>query len=519
MTASRSGAPNPTLVWFRRDLRLGDNPALLAALDTCARCGGRLLPVYVWEPRERRRWAPGAAARWWLWHSLMGLDADLRRRGSRLALAQGDPASALPALARAAQAGVVVWTAGADPDETADDGAVTAALAAAGVESIVVPSVALLHDPAGVRTSEGRPYTVFTPFWRACVSRGVPDEPLPAPDVLPPPPEEDGRAPAGLLPAPDGRPLAASAAQSSPPVCTSLDALTDEAVRPWAAGFGEVWQPGETGAQLRLATFVGRLLTGYAETRDRPDLDGTSRLSPHLHWGELTARQVWHAVAGELAEAGLQLEAALGPVDPNLGRPGDLGRSAGAFVRQLGWREFAHYLLRHFPQLATEPLDRRFTLFPWRHDQAMFKAWQRGGTGYPLVDAGMRQLWTSGWMHNRARLVTASFLVKDLLLPWQNGEDWFWDTLVDADLADNALGWQWVAGCGPDAAPFFRVFNPETQRRRFDPEAAYVRRWASQSAATDDAGGVSPHSPRIVDHAEARVRALAAYDAIRTATA
>jgi deoxyribodipyrimidine photo-lyase len=491
-----------TLFWFRRDLRLGDNPALTQAVARSGEDGGSLLPVFAWEPRGRRRWAPGGAARWWLVNSLSALDGELRRMGSRLALGQGDAAAALPELARAAGAGTVVWAAGLEPDELADDDAVAATLAEAGVKAVCVPSADLLFDPAGVRTREGRPYTVFTPYWRTCLSGPAPAAPLAAPAALPPAPGE----PAGL----------------------ALEDLVTEVRRAWSAGFAAAWQPGEAGAQVRLSRTLQGPLAAYAVDRDRPDLQSTSRLSPHLHWGELSARQIWQAVSGHLAEAGLDLEAAVGPPAQDGEQTPGLRRSAGAFLRQLGWREFAHHLLRHFPQTPEQPLHERFAAFPWRDDPAALEAWQRGLTGYPFVDAGMRELWTTGWMHNRVRLIAASFLVKHLLLPWQRGEEWFWDTLVDADLANNALGWQWVAGCGADAAPYFRIFNPMTQGRRYDPDGAYVRRWipelAGLPAACVHAPWLAPahvlaaarvtlgetYPAPIVEHGEVRFRALAA---------
>ncbi|MCX6373681.1 MAG: deoxyribodipyrimidine photo-lyase [Actinobacteria bacterium] len=499
--------PTTTLFWFRRDLRLGDNPALTAAVDRCRESGGDLLPVFVWEPRGRRRWTPGDAARWWLPRSLAALDDELRRRGSRLTLGQGDPKVALPELARAAGGATVVWAAGLEPEELADDDDVAAELAQGGVQAIVVPSTNLLVDPAAIRTREGRPYTVFTPYWRAYLSGPPPAEAQAAPETLPAAPP----APAGL----------------------ALDEFQAEAQRAWAAGFAEVWQPGETGAHLRLARLLTGPLAAYAEERDRPDRQSTSRLSPHLHCGELSARQVWQAVAGELAEAGLDLEAATAPPAWGGEQAPGLRRSAGAFLRQLGWREFGHHLLRHFPQTPEQPLHERFAAFPWRDDPAALEAWRRGQTGYPFVDAGMRELWSTGWMHNRVRLITASFLVKHLLLPWQSGEDWFWDTLVDADLADNALGWQWVAGSGADAAPYFRIFNPVTQGRRYDPDGVYVRRWVPELAGLPAAHIHAPwlapadvlaaagitlgegYPAPIVDHGEARSRALAAYDVVR----
>ena len=475
----------PAIYWFRRDLRLADNPALLAAVAAADAEHAQLLPAYVWEPRRRRRWAPGAAARWWLWHSLSALDGELRERGSWLTVLDGDPTGRVLKLAATTGARAVYWAAGLEPHEAADDEAVAAALRAAGVRAAVVPQTNLLFDPAAVRSQAGRPYTIFTPFWRACLTRRLPEPPLPAPDELPSAPAKspgDGAA-------------------------TALQRLRDQAIRPWSTGFAEVWTPGEAGAQARLTDFVSGGLFKYAEERDHPAVDGTSRLSPHLHWGELSGRQVWHAVAGALAEAGLELEAAVMPPDRDAAQAPGPAASAGAFLRQLGWREFGHHLLAAFPELPERPLSRRFESFPWHHDPAALDAWRQGRTGAGFVDAGMRELWSTGWMHNRARLVTGSFLVKDLLLPWMLGEDWFWDTLVDADLADNALGWQWVAGCGADAAPYFRILNPETQARRFDADGAYRRRWA----------GVAPEAPAqpIVEHRAARARALAAYDIMR----
>ena len=510
------------LLWLRRDLRLADNAALDEAAARAAGPEGRLLPVFVWEPRERRRWAPGAAARWWLAQSLAALEADLGRRGSRLAVYRGDPADLLPRVAAAAGAGAAVWAAGLEPEERADDGEVARRLAAGGVEPLVVPAGNLLADPAGPLTRQGRPYTVFTPYWRACLAQldaaggaaaGEPSSPVrgPAEPRLPLAPG----TPAG--PAPAGVP-----------------ALLEETARSWAAGFGGVWRPGEAGAHAALGAFLDGGLAAYAGDRDLVAEPGTSRLSPHLHWGELTARQVWDAVAGRLVETGLTVEAAVAPAGRDDAHPPGLARSAAAFLRQLGWREFGHHLLYHFPTTPERPLREPFELFPWRDDPAALDAWRRGLTGYPLVDAGMRELWSTGWMHNRARLVTASFLVKHLLLPWRSGEEWFWDTLVDADLADNALGWQWVAGSGADASPYFRVFNPVTQGRRYDPHGAYVRRWVPELAGLDveeihaprppqcdDAGAVrgvgAPYPRPIVDHGEARARALAAYDAMRQA--
>ncbi len=496
-----------TLLWLRRDLRLGDNPALLGAARRAGRERGALLPVFVWEPQGRRAWAPGGAARWWLWHSLRSLDAGLRTLGSRLLVERGDPVGVVAALARTTRAATVVWAEGLEPDELADDAALEATLRSSGVDAVVTGQANLLSGPLALRKRDGGPYRVFTPFWRARLAAGAPDEPVPAPATLPPAPAEPSGVPLGELRA--------------------------EAVRPWSAGFGEFWCPGELGAQVRLEEFLRGPLAEYASDRDRPDLDGSSRLSPHLHWGEVTARQLWYAVAGALHESGSDVEAAVGPPRWDEEQAPGLRRSAGAFLRQLGWREFGHHLLTAFPHTVAAPLRERFIAFPWRDDPQALEAWRCGYTGYPIIDAAMRQLWATGWMHNRTRMLAGSFLVKDLLLPWQEGAAWFWETLVDADLANNTLGWQWVGGCGADAAPYFRVFNPVTQGLRFDPDAVYVRRWAPELAglpaeqaqapwrATPEAraaAGVTlgeTYPAPIVDHGEARLRALAAYDAVR----
>ncbi|HVG87359.1 MAG TPA: deoxyribodipyrimidine photo-lyase, partial [Gaiellales bacterium] len=333
----------------------------------------------------------------------------------------------------------------------ARDTAVKRALRDDGIEA-GSHNAGLLFEPWEIATNEGSPYRVFTPFWRACLA---------APE--PPAPE---RAPALTLPDawPDGLKIAE----------LGLEPEVD-----WAGGLQAEWQPGEHGAGRRLDAFLGGPVGRYGDGRDRPDREGTSRLSPHLHLGEIGPRQVWHELRGR-------------------------GINADRFLAELGWREFAHHLLYHFPETPLRPLRQEFERLPWREDPAGLAAWQRGRTGYPLVDAGMRQLWETGWMHNRVRMVAASFLAKDLLIPWQDGARWFWDTLVDADLANNTLGWQWTAGCGADAAPFFRIFNPARQAERFDPEGRYVARFAPDSAGLD----------RVVDHGEARGRALAALQTV-----
>ncbi len=420
------------LLWLRNDLRLTDHPALAAALAK----GCRLLPVYVLDDAAPGPWACGGASRWWLHHSLVSLGGALDGLGSRLVLRRGSAATLLPGLAAEIGAAAVFCTRAHEPWAARQETAVAAACADAGVAFHRFPG-ATLHEPETPKTGAGKPFRVFTPFARACRALGEPRMPLPRPPVLPALPawpESDALADWGLAPAaPD-----------------------------WAAGFADVWQPGEDGAEARLARFLETALSGYATLRDRPDLAGTSRLSPHLHFGEISPRRCWHAAAARLAATP---EAASG---------------AEAFLRELLWREFSRHLLHHAPDLPEAPFRPEFAAFPWRDDPRGLQAWQRGLTGVPMVDAGMRELWSTGWMHNRVRMITASFLVKNLMIHWRHGEAWFRDTLVDADLASNAANWQWVAGCGADAAPYFRIFNHVLQGRKFDPQADYVRRFVPE---------------------------------------
>jgi deoxyribodipyrimidine photo-lyase len=433
-----------SIVWFRNDLRLSDNPALAEAAGR-----GPVLPVFIWAPDEEGDWPPGAASRWWLHHSLAALDRALRRHRSRLIVRRGPTAAALHELAEETGADAVLWNRRYEPVITARDAALKQALQ--GARSL--PGN-LLHEPWTVQTRTGGPYQVFTPFWRAVEAMGDPGTPLPEPSLVP-----SERWPASL----------------------SVEELGLLPEIPWDEGLAATWTPGERGALERLGTFSERARR-YGDERDIPAAEATSRLSPHLHHGEVSARQVWHTVR----------DAA--------------GRAAEPFLRQLAWRDFAHHLLYHFPHTTEAPLRPAFAEMPWRHDAEGLQDWQRGRTGYPLVDAGMRQLWETGWMHNRVRLVAASFLTKHLLIDWREGARWFWDTLVDADLANNSLGWQWVAGSGADAAPYHRIFNPTAQADRFDGDGRYRDRWL-------DGDTRQP----IVEHAAARERALAAYDAVARA--
>jgi len=432
----------------------------------------------------------GGAARWWLAQSLLALEASLQSIGSSLVLRRGAAAKIIPELARTTGAGVVFWNEIAQgPHQVVADQLATA-LEAVGVKAKILPGD-LLAPPASVRNKDGRGLRVFTPFWRRVLALGDPPAPLPAPKAL--------RHAAGLE-------------------SCSLESFGLEPTAPdWAGGLRQAWQPGERSARDRLTAFLAEGVKGYAIARDRPDRPGTSSLSPHLRFGEISPRQVWHAARFAAAE-----------------RPG-LGADIDKFLSELGWREFCRHLLFDESELATRNMQASFDAFPWQRDDKALRAWQRGRTGYPIVDAGMRQLWQTGVMHNRVRMVVASFLVKHLMVDWREGERWFWDTLVDADAGSNPANWQWVAGSGADAAPYFRVFNPVLQGQKFDPDGAYVRRfvpelarlpaplihqpWNAAPLQLKSAGvelGDTYPAP-IVDHKAARERALRAYSKLRGA--
>ena len=469
------------LVWLRRDLRLTDNPALAAALAQ----HGQVLCVYVHAPDEEGSWAPGAASRWWLHHSLAALNAALGQRGSALVLRTGPTLAALGELAREAQATAVYWNRLYEPALIARDTAIKQALKAQGLK-VESCNANQLCEPWDIATGSGGPYRVFTPFWRKLSAQLEPLAPLPAPSRI------------------------------KGPALKSL-ALDELRLRPsigWDTGFAPRWQPGEAGAHALLDGFIAGAVPDYKTARDRPDQAGTSRLSPHLHFGEIGPRQIVYA----LASAGL----------------GEIG---APFVRELGWREFSTHLLYHFPHSAKASLNADFERFPWAEpERETLRAWQRGQTGVPIVDAGMRELWQTGWMHNRVRMIVASYLTKNLRYHWIHGARWFWDTLVDADLANNTQGWQWSAGSGADAAPYFRIFNPVLQGQRFDPDGAYVKRFVPELAALPlkslhQPWTVAPHLLRaagladsayakpIVDLAQSRDAALAAYRSLRESSA
>lgn len=468
------------LLWFRRDLRLTDNPALTAALER----GEPVIPVYIHDPDAERPWTPGAASRSWLHRSLQALAADLATRGSRLIVRRGPVLQTLQSLLGETGATAVAWNRLYDPALVERDTRIKAALKNDGIGVWSHPT-ALWCEPWQIATGSGQPYKVFTPFWRALASR-LPDAPLrAAPERIPGPREW--------------------------PTGVEIDALALNPAIPWDRGFYEIWQPGEAGAFRRLQRFLDEDLHGYSEARDRPaDSGGRSRLSPHLHFGEIGPLQVLRAI---------QRVRASGDVPEN---------DAEHFLRELGWREFAHHLLHHFPQTPDRPLNPGFAAMPWRRERdyaADLRAWQRGRTGIPIVDAGMRELWATGSMHNRVRMIAASLLTKNLLIPWQEGAHWFWDTLVDASLASNTLGWQWVAGCGADAAPYFRIFNPVLQSQKFDAAGRYIRRWVPELADLPDKTIHAPWTLRtatprdypapIVDLSVSRQRALDAYARMR----
>lgn len=445
----------PSLVWFRRDLRLADNAALAAALAA----GHAIVPVYVWDPDEDPTWKPGGAARWYLRQSLARLAQALEALGSRLVFARGPAPDALLQLARECGATAVFCSRRYEPAALRADATAEAALRAAGLPMQVQPG-ALLAEPWSIERKGGGAYQVFTPYWREFLARVRVTAPGAAPEHLPSP----ERWPATL----------------------PLDALGIAPRAAWQASLAAHWQPGEAAALAALDAFAGRAPEDYAGGRDRVDLDATSRLSPRLHHGELSPRQVWAAIGRRARREGIADETWRG----------------GKFCAELIWREFAAHALYHFPDLPDRSFAARYERLAWREAPQELEAWQRGRTGEPIVDAAMRELWATGFMHNRARMIAASFLVKNLLIHWREGARWFWDTLVDADLASNSLNWQWVAGTGPDAAPWFRIFNPRTQADRFDPRGDYRRRWLGPSGSS----GAAP----LVDLAASRQRALAA---------
>ena len=482
MTSKPTTGPKEpiALVWFRRDLRVNDNSALHSALET----GLPVMALYIHDQQGVRE--IGGASAWWLHHSLHALECELGKLGSTLHIANGSTEDVLKELSTVHKIAEIYMSRSYDSDAALLEQQVHDTFASQQI-SVRRFAGALLFEPELIHRDNGQPYKVFTPFYKRCMSHLSP-----------------GRATAT---AQDGLWFS-----SDNPLFVSLDSLGLLPLTPdWSAGIAREWTPGEQGAQERLEEFIERGLINYKLGRDIPAEDGTSMLSPHLHYGEISPRAVWHRIEQAVDDLPHRKE------------------GATAFLRELVWRDFAHYLLHNWPEMVDQRFRPEFNAFPWLENKAQLRAWQRGQTGYPLVDAGMRQLWQTGWMHNRVRMVVASFLVKHLLQHWQHGERWFWDTLVDADQANNTASWQWAAGSGADAAPYFRIFNPTLQSTRFDPQGDYIRCYVPELSALpakyihephkapDDVlseagvalGETYPHP--IVDHKAARERAMAAF--------
>ncbi len=475
-----------SILWFRQDLRLEDNSALAAAIER----GTPIVPVFIWAPQEEGVWEPGGAANWWLHHALADLEAQFAARGMRLIIRDARNASTLEtvlSLAKDVKADAVFWNRRYEPPVVKRDEKIQRELGANGIAGEVHES-SVLFAPESIANKSGRPFQVFTPMWKHIQTLEIPG--------------------------PVRVKAAAAKAPAKWPASEALDSLELLPKIGWDAGFKDFWgTPSRKQALARLRKFIRTDAERYQELRDSPSEDGTTRLSPYLHCGQIGAREMWWM----LAKASNHTAAF------------DAG-----IMRQIIWREFAHHLLHHFPDTPQQPLRPEFALFPWENDSAMLRRWQQGETGYPIVDAGMRQLWQTGWMHNRVRMIVGSLLVKHLLQHWIEGARWFWDTLVDADLANNTLGWQWIGGCGADAAPYFRIFNPITQGEKFDPDGEYVSRYVPELknvpakyihrpwelGALELSGmGVSlgkNYPEPIVEHAQGRARALAAFEELKS---
>lgn len=473
---------SPAIIWFRRDLRLSDHPALNQA------AAFPIIPLFIWDDKNPDDL--GGASQWWLHKSLCSLQKSLNTYGLELILRRGDPLKILEELVTSHNVGSLYWSRCYEPYAIERDKKIKEFFK----PFIQVQSfnASLLTEPWTLKTQAGSPYQMFTPYWKALRILGNFDIPLCIPKNL--------KRYTGTI------------------LSDDLEAWSLRPSHPnWAQGFEKEWIPGEEGAERKLSFFIKNLIQTYEKNRDFPDFQATSKLSPHLHWGEISPRQIWHSI-----------------MSSSLGTPSNDG---WAFLSELAWREFSYYLLYHFPKLSQQPLRQSFEKFVWSTDQNALNYWQKGMTGYPIVDAGMRQLWHIGWMHNRVRMIAASFLVKDLLIPWQTGASWFLDTLVDADLATNSLNWQWVAGCGVDAAPYFRIFNPVTQGQKFDPQGKYVRRWIPELNLLPDKYIHNPwEAPRstlksagirlgetypypLIDHKKTRLRALKAFEFTKGPTA
>jgi deoxyribodipyrimidine photo-lyase len=466
------------IIWFRRDLRLADNPAWNRAVER----GLAIVPVFIWAPEEAGDWAPGGASRWWLHHALEDLRGQLEEHGLKLILLRGKSVEQLHELIRETGAGAVYWNRCYEPYRMRIDGEIKSRLKKEGLDAWS-GNASLLHEPWEVSTQAGSAYKVYTPYARAVDKLGTP-----GPETV-----------KGKVQAP-----------GSWPKSLTLDSFALLPDKDWDKGFYAAWTPTRQGGLGRLGAFLKSHVDAYDSARDFPAQDGTSRLSPYLHFGQVGPREAIAALDKQSRSKGLQV-----------------------FRSEITWREFAYHVLYHFPDTPEKPLQPKFEQFPWERNKEQLCAWQQGRTGYPVVDAGMRQLWQTGWMHNRVRMIVGSFLVKHQLHSWLDGARWFWDTLVDADLASNTLGWQWAGGCGADAAPYFRIFNPITQGTKFDPDGAYIRQFvpelkkvpdkylhtpwempANVQEACDCVIGEDYPGP-VIEHKAGRERALKAFERIK----
>ena len=463
---------SPSIVWFRKDLRLEDNPAFFNAVKK-----GPVVPVFLWSPNEED-YSTGSASKVWLYYSLLSLKKQLESYGLNLIIRKGESLKNLLEITASISAKVVYSNKRYEPSSIKKDQEVASKLKDIGLEYKTFNGN-LIIDPEVVLNKSNLPFKVFSPFWKKCLSVAEPSKPLPIPNKI----------------------------ISIEKKIKSLE-IRDLNLREkeqWALKINNYWDFNNGFAQKKINSFLENNFNGYCETRNFPSIDGTSKLSPYLHYGQISPNQIFY----ELSKSGHE------------------NWKSSQFLAEIGWREFGYYLMFHFPNTINEPLRNEFNKFPWIKNDLLFESWKKGITGYPLVDAGMRELWETGWMHNRVRMVVASFLVKHLLIDWRKGADWFWDTLVDADLASNTLGWQWSAGCGADSAPYFRIFNPTTQAEKFDSDGNYIRRWIPELKDFKTPNIFQPYKYKnelffntsypdpIVDHSESRKRALLAYDEIR----